>query len=311
MVNIAVLWDDEVEHDGDEPFVHGYLNEAYELFSGVAQGRGAEVYIARFDRYQDAVLTEAFVYSDGWQKVEDIEIDVVFDKYRFDDETVKVKKDIESRLPVLNLFELEKVCKDKLETYRRFPSIVPETRVATRENLEDMLEEREKVVFKPRYSFGGKGIEFLDSANEFEEPDDAENYVLQAFIDAGSGITELGVEGVHDLRIYMLNGEPVGAYVRIPESGLKSNIMQGGTMRFVDIEDVPGRAMEIAEEVAEEFEKYEPYLFALDTVFDREGNVWVMELNSKPGLAFYGDDEARERKMMIMERLLERLVDMA
>ncbi len=310
MVKIAVLWDDEVEYNGGEPFVHDYLNEAYELFSEVAAGRGAEVYIARFDRYREGKLEEAFVFSDGWENVEDAEIDVVFDKYRFDEETVRVKKEIESTLPVLNRFELEKVCKDKLETYRRFPSIVPETRTANRENIEDLLEDSEKVVFKPRYSFGGKGIEFIDSSEEFGEPEEPDKYVLQAFIDASSGIPELGVECVHDLRIYMLNGEPVGAYVRMPDSGLKSNIMQGGTMRFVDIEDVPERAIGIADEVSEEFKEYEPYLFALDTVFDSGGEVWVMELNSKPGLAFYGDEEARERKMIIMERLVEEILDM-
>ena len=311
MSNIGVLWDSEVDWEGDKPSDVDYLNEAYELFSEVAEEKGAVVYLARFDWYKDKRLEKAYRFEDGeWKKVEDVELDVVFDKYKFDEESIPVKKDIEENLKVLNRYELEEICKDKLKTFEEFPELVPETRKATTEGAGELFEEFDKVVFKPRFSFGGKGIEFLDSIEEFEEPEDPENYILQGFIDSTEGVPDSDFEGVHDLRIYLLNGEPTMAYVRMPESGLTSNIMQGGSLEFVDLDDVPENALELAEEVAGSFEAYQPYLVALDTVFDPEGDVWIMELNSKPGLAFYGDEETKRRKRPTIERLVDQLVEM-
>jgi len=57
--------------------------------------------------------------GENWEKLNDVEIDVVFDKYRFDEQTIGLKKEIDDRHPVLNSFEVEQICKDKLLAYEK------------------------------------------------------------------------------------------------------------------------------------------------------------------------------------------------
>jgi len=43
----------------------------------------------------------------------------------------------------------------------------------------------------------------------------------------------------------------------------------------------------------------------VDLFFDEEGEPWIVELNSKPGIGFYGDEEMREQLVPVMDSLAE------
>lgn len=310
MVNsrIAVLWDSEVDWQGGKPFKKDYMNGSYNVFSDIATRHDSEVVIGKFSWYEDNKLTKGYCFRDGeWVKVENIEIDGVFDKFKFDDETVEIKKKMHSQLPVLNNFELEEVCKDKLKTYEKFPDHVPETRLAERENVEKMLEEDGRVVLKPRYDFGGKGVKVIDDIEDFE-PD--EDLLVQRFVDSSTGIKDLGIEGVHDLRIIMVNDEPATSFVRTPDEGFISNVSRGGSMHHFEIDEVPEQALKIAEEVDEQFKDLGRRVYAVDLIFDSEGKPWILEMNSKPGLVFYDDEDIRSWKEPLMEKVVENLVEL-
>ncbi len=308
--NIAVIWDAEVNWDGERPFRNDidHMNHTYRVFSELVLDHGSKAYIANFSWYESGKLEKAYHFDgDEWQKVEDVEVDAVFDKYKFDDETVPLKEEIQREKPVVNDFELEQICKDKLLSYKEFPKLLPETREATQENVEEMLEEYGRVIVKPRFDYGGAGIEVIEEISEFEP---GENMLVQRFVDSSQGIPELDIEGVHDLRVYVLNGENTLAYIRTPEEGLLSNVHLGGSITFVDLEDVPAAALETVELVKEKFEEYNPSLYSVDMLFDSSGKVWILEFNSKPGLAFYEDEEIEERKKPTMQGLVESLVSM-
>ncbi len=304
--NIAALWDAEVDEEGEKPFRKDHINTTYEYVTGLAAERDSKVFIARFDWYSNGKLQKAYSFDEGdWSKVEEVEVDVVFDKYRFDEETIGLKKDIESRHPVLNSFEVEQICKDKLLAYERFPESHPETREATQENVEDMLEKYEKVVVKPLAAHAGEGVEIIDNISEFEE---GEGRIVQQFIDSGSGIEQLGIEGVHDLRVVVVDGKPVLSYIRQPESGYVANVAQGGSMEFVSIEDVPEEAMEIVSNVTEVFED-EHFVCGVDMIFDQDQRPWILELNSKPGMSFYNEEEIKEWKKPYIEAVVDSLAE--
>jgi glutathione synthase/RimK-type ligase-like ATP-grasp enzyme len=306
--NIAVLWDSEVDWEGSEPFKKDYMNSSYAVFSELAQDKGAEILIGNYSWYEDRSLVKAYRYGEeGWSKVENTGLDAVFDKFRFDNETVQLKKKMHQDLPVLNHFELEKICKDKQLTYEKFPKRVPETREATQKNVEELLSDYDKVVLKPRYDFGGKGISIIDKVDEF---DATENLLVQRFIDSKSGIPELGIEGVHDLRVIVVNGEPVTGFVRTPDEGLISNVSRGGSMHHIEIEDIPDSALQIVDEVEDSFSRFGSRVYAVDFIFDENGNPWILEMNSKPGLVFYDDESIRSWKEPLMEKVVETLLDM-
>lgn len=310
MVNsrIAVLWDSEVDWQGDEPFKKDYINNSYSVFSEIASERGSEVVIGKFSWYEDKKLTKGYCFRDDeWVKIEDISIDGIFDKFKFNDETIDLKRKMHSQLPVLNSFELEEVCKDKLKTYEEFPKHVPETQVAEKQNVEEMLEEDERVVLKPRYDFGGRGVKVIDNIGDFQSEEDL---LVQRFVDSSTGIQDLGIEGVHDLRVIMVDDEPATSFVRTPDEGFISNVSRGGSMHHFEIEEIPEEALKIAEEVDEGFSHLGHRVYAVDFIFDSDGKPWILEMNSKPGLVFYDDEDVRSWKEPLMEKVVENLLRM-
>ncbi|HAT86390.1 MAG TPA: glutathione synthase [Rhizobiales bacterium] len=111
-------------------------------------------------------------------------------------------------------------------------NFVPITHVSkNREYLERILAESEgdKMILKPLGGYGGKGVIIVEKSSlasfrsllDFYLGANNEQYViLQEFVPGA----ELG-----DVRILMLNGEPIGAMRRVPAEGdLRSNIHQGG-----------------------------------------------------------------------------------
>lgn len=306
-VKIGVLWD-SVTWEGEDPNEYEHINEAYRVFSEMARDFDAEVYLGNFEWYSGGVLEKAF-YFDGkeWKKVRDIELDVVFDKVDLELETRELKSQMSDEVPTLNPYGLEMISDDKFESYRRFPDFIPEIREATPENVEDMLEEFGKVVIKPRSDYGGEGVKVIDSMDEFQP---GENRLVQRFVDSTGGIPELGIEGVHDLRVLVMDGEPEAIQIRQPDSGLISNVHRGGETYFVDREDVPEEVFDIVDEVTDDFSEFDPAFYSIDFIFDPDGNPWILEFNSKPGLLFYDDADIKDSKTDLMERLLEVLTGM-
>lgn len=110
---------------------------------------------------------------------------------------------------------------------------IPSTHVSkSREYLEQVLDESAapKMIMKPLNGYGGQGVIVVEkrarqnfrSLLEFYIGGDTGNYViLQEYIEGAQ-------EG--DVRILMLNGEPIGAMKRVPsENDIRSNIHAGGS----------------------------------------------------------------------------------
>lgn len=108
---------------------------------------------------------------------------------------------------------------------------IPVTHVSkNREYLERVLEEtpNDRMIMKPLNGYGGKGVILVEksakssvkSLLDFYIGDDKNYVILQDYIEGAE-------EG--DVRIMMLNGEPIGAMRRVPAKGdVRSNIHAGG-----------------------------------------------------------------------------------
>jgi glutathione synthase/RimK-type ligase-like ATP-grasp enzyme len=304
MKKVGFLWDSEVEWDREDPF-GGERSRDFAEYTELGEDEGLKVFIAKFSWYSEGSLEKAFHWNgEQWEKVEKIELDGVYDKYRFDEETKKLKRDIFDEIPVVNDPELEEICKDKLRTYEIFPDHVAETRLATEENARRMLGDG-KIVFKPRYGFAGKGVEVLESLEDFDEPDEPEKFIIQQFIPT-DGAPEFGVEGPHDLRTIVIDGEVQnGNYIRVPEEGLISNISRGGNQKYVSRSELPEEVKDIIEEVREEFKEYQPGIFSVDFMFDTDGRPWIVELNSKPGTYHHHPVKEEDKEIPKMKNIVE------
>lgn len=109
---------------------------------------------------------------------------------------------------------------------------IPVTYVSkSREYLEQVMEESvaEKMIMKPLSGFGGQGVIVIEKRAQ-------QNFrsLLDFYIGGDHGsyvILQEYVEGAEkgDVRILMLNGEPIGAMRRVPsEKDIRSNIHAGG-----------------------------------------------------------------------------------
>jgi len=118
----------------------------------------------------------------------------------------------------------------------RNKDFIPSTHVSkVPEYLEDVLRHSnsDKMILKPLDSYGGKGVIIVEkkAMQSFRS-------LIEFYINSGGGygnyvILQEYVEGAEfgDVRILLLNGEPIGAMRRIPDKNdIRSNIHAGGTV---------------------------------------------------------------------------------
>jgi len=109
-----------------------------------------------------------------------------------------------------------------------FPNIIPPTLVTKEEErILDFVEKHGKSVIKPIHLFGGQNVFILDKSDKSMKKKinkiikNEEDYaIVQKFMDSV-------YEG--DKRIFLLNGEPLGGIIRVPQKGdFRANMVIGG-----------------------------------------------------------------------------------
>jgi glutathione synthase/RimK-type ligase-like ATP-grasp enzyme len=183
---------------------------------------------------------------------------------------------------------LDEFCWDKRIIAEIFPEYTPKTfLVNTKKGLKLVLPEirSKKVVIKPRYGTLGKGVIITSKENLPETIE--KNTIVQEFVDTSDGIKGV-TEGMHDMRLVMINGKIDHAHVRIPKKGsLTANIALGGKKVFIANRQIPIKAKKIAKKVDKLFKGFYPRVFSVDFLFDTKGKPYIVECNSQPMIDKY------------------------
>lgn len=267
----------------DYPFNNEEYVIAYHEVAGLIRGKNARFCIVRsLSTFRGGNTFKGYwEFEDGTFKRHEGEItlDLLYDKGYF-------VGDAESRL--LNDAEMNRICVDKRETVNLFPDISPKTiEVMSRAELEHALADwpSPMIVAKPVDGAEAAGVVIgskdIILAAEHEYP-----LLVQQFIDASRGIPGI-VDGVCDLRIIMIDGEVALTYARkAAENSLISNVSKGGKEIEVLPDQRPPEAMEIAKSIDRVFEPMSAHrVFSVDLAPDKNGQWYLIELNSKPGLS--------------------------
>ena len=145
-----------------------------------------------------------------------------------------------------------------------FKDFAPETFVSKDVNeLKGFLNEiGGKMVVKPLDGFGGEGIFFVD------ENDYNSNVILESITNFGSTyvMAQMFIENVSegDKRIILLNGEPIGAVLRVAAKGeFRSNFHSGGHPEETKITE---RDLEICKAVKNKVMEDKLYFVGIDVV---------------------------------------------
>lgn len=304
MKTVAFLWwEDEVEFDRETPFGKEWKNKDYAEYTEMLEDRGLNVVCSEYTEYDSGEMKKAFHWNgDEWEKVEDVEIDGVYDLFRHDKEKYEIKKAMENEVGILNDPEVAELCQDKWKTYQEFSQYQAETRKASKANVKEVIQKYGKAVIKPRYGSSGEGIYSVDSIEDFEK---GEDLLIQQFIEAEAP-EWMPTEGQHDMRIFVINGDIMGSHIRTPgQDTFLSNNAQGGDQFYMDSEDIPEQVCDIVDEVEEKLKDYRPSIYTVDFMFDSEERPWIVELNSQPGIFYHKSVKDKSYELPMMEKVCD------
>ncbi|MCB2196359.1 MAG: glutathione synthase [Bacteroidetes bacterium] len=112
--------------------------------------------------------------------------------------------------------------------------IIPVTHVSKSKNyLKEVIKNsvKDKMILKPLDGFGGSGVIVLER-DATQNINSLLDFYISGKRDGNYVIVQEFIEGAEegDTRVLMLNGEPIGAYRRIPaQDDIRSNIKAGGS----------------------------------------------------------------------------------
>lgn len=295
--NIGVLFTKSADWKGTVPFKKRKIRKAYAAFARRGFRQGMNVFFAQYKSYSNGILKRAWYWNGNWQRIRNQEIDFVYN--RFNRAVFKNHKKISAvenlkyriadEIGMLNHPMLEEFCWDKVLVSEIFQQHTPKTfLVNSIKGLNAVLPEikSRKIVLKPRFGTLGSEVMIIKK-NELPETIE-KNTLVQEFINTSHGIKGL-TKGMHDLRLIMINGKLNHAYIRIPERGmLVANMARGGKKIFVPNRTVPHSALKIAKGIDRLFRRFNPRLFSVDFLFDKNQKPYIVECNSSPTLHRYG-----------------------
>lgn len=153
------------------------------------------------------------------------------------------------------------------------------------------------VVLKPHNGMKGIGV-FIgpkEKARLFQFPKKKiySQYVAQEFVDTSAGLPGI-VEGKHDLRVAVANGKAVWSHVRTPPpDSFRANVAQGGQIKEVACDNLPGVVKKIVAQIAKRFyQKYDNPIYSIDFGMGKDGPL-IFELNDQIGFPIW-EMKARE-----------------
>lgn len=291
------------ELQGETPLSHivGKLNVYMRLLELMSE-EGWEVYILTRRTYRgDGIFDGGWLYKKGsFTLVNDrLKIDVVYDRTGGIDFPI-----FGDRLEVINELEFKILAWDKWATYKMIGKYMPQTLlIKKKKNLPKVLSEIKSdiVVLKPVNGLKGNGIYIgpKKRAIKFEYSKKYPRYIAQEFIDTDGGIPGI-TNGMHDLRIVIINGTPALCHVRVPAEGsFLANAAQGGNLTEINYQDVPEKINDVVSRVSKIFsERFNNPIYSLDFGIGNNGKPYIFEINDQMGFPKW---EMKNRDLFLQE----------
>ena len=278
---------------------HGLSRENRKQFSelySTAQKHGLEFCRAPIDSYipKKHLFEKAQFFKRGkWFWKKNVIPDIVYDKTPLltNPRRHALRQKIEKNYTFINSLKLSALFSNKWETYKKFRSFSPKTiLISSKSDLNSIkFLKSELIVLKPLVGSGGKGIKILpkEKIKPLKYP-----FIAQELIRAEKGIEGL-VRGPHDLRVFLVNNEkPFYSYIRTPKKGgLMANYSFGGSLFPIPVSRIPKSVIKITEAISKKMSQKEKKLFCIDFIIDDNQKPWILEMNSRPGITAYDEEE--------------------
>ena len=270
-----------------QPFPPKMLKVSEDFYT-YAQNQGLTIcrgFVIDFDSQNNVFKKALFFENKNWIWKENIRPDFIHDRslHYLKEPMFSLKKIIEASFPFFNKIELSEIMTNKWLTYETFsefsPKMVLVEKPSDLEKVNSLPTDR--IILKPVHGSGGMGIRIAtkNSVGEMPYP-----FLAQELIET-TGYKDW-VKGAHDLRVMLVNDVPFHSFLRIPPEGeLIANLSRGGRIKLISPDDLPQNLLDVLTVVSKKLERFDKKMYAIDFIFDNSGKPWIIEMNSRPGIA--------------------------
>lgn len=287
-----------------KPFKNKRYRYSYEFFYNLCKCNGIQMYRASYEwyDYKKNIFKHAWIFEGPggrWKKINKLKPDLIYDKTKGRLEVYYKKELMFSHYSFINDRFFTMTIDDKFITSLIFAKWSKKSWIVR--NIEELLKyskniRTSKIVIKPIANSGGKDI-LIISKSRLNEVKLKGEMIIQEFIDSSRGVPGI-TRGMHDLRLVFVNKKLVYAYIRKPKKGsFLANLAQGGSLMIVPKKKIPKSVLPIVRYANQVFESYEPRIFTIDLMFDKNRRPWIVELNSMPGLYFTPEEKPSMMQM--------------
>ena len=262
---------------------------------------------------------------------------VIFDKFSPTNQKIKVSRNLlfsSRKVKPFNNPYLFNLFFDKQKTYKKLNKFsIPTVTIksCTRKSInyacktlkeivkrhpykEDFSDE---IIMKDRFGAGGINIyKFkVDQTKEIVEllkKHNKKSFIIQSFIGFDKGFSYKNSPVLTDIRLIYLGGKIIQTYIRMAKAGeFRCNEHQGGTLKYIPKSQVPTNVLLTSNKIAEVLNK-KSSLYALDFIISNNGNVYLLEANTGPGLDWnlsVKENEIEAKKLMriIIKEIIRRI----
>lgn len=170
-----------------------------------------------------------------------------------------------------------------------------------------------KIIIKDRFGAGGNNIFCTQlkkrkmHIQEVMNNNRGVSFILQPFANFEEGNGFKSNPGFTDIRVIYLGNKIIQAYVRTAaKDDFRCNAHQGGNVRYISKREIPLKIRLMAKEILNVLNE-DNCVFALDFIISDNGNAYLMEGNSGPGLnwSLSHDKDEKNTKKFIREIIKE------
>ena len=338
--DVLIVYSEKLANSADSlsgkittPFSRGSNKESYNLVYGYF------LKTCRKNKLKVAFTTSADIIGAGlvrsywlfrknvWIKVQKVGFSkMIFDKFSPTSKDRKIKRNLlfsSKRTRPFNDPYLFDICFDKQKTYEilnkfSIPTVTIEDgtrqgvsralkllkeKVATHYNRSDFTEE---VVMKDRFGAGGLNVYKFGNGQVGKITSTAKkhrsvSFIIQPFVKFDKGFSLQNSFESIDIRLIYLGQKIVQTYIRIAKKGdFRCNEHAGGLLKYISKSEVPLEIIAVSKSIANILNK-KSSLFALDFITSNDGNIYLLEANTGPGLDWnlsIKENEIEAKKLM-------------
>ena len=191
-------------------------------------------------------------------------------------------------------------CPEKLFV-TNFPNLTPPTIISSNlEIIKEFHKEHKKIILKPLYSFGADGVILIDESSQ----NLASNFEMMQKLYKTPLIAQKFLAEISDgdKRIFLLDGEPIGAVARVAQKGeIRSNLHIGGSAQKAQLTN---RDLEICREISPHLKKLNLLLVGIDVIGDYLTEINVTSPTCVPEINELNNQKLQTKILEAIERKL-------